>query len=109
MIPPPSSSAISFDWSHLTTYRLPSHVPFQITVHAYDTALPGTVLDKGASVSLMSYTTWQALGSPQLRSITQTLLAFDGRACPSLGVLPQFPITLGGKTVYIDVLVIQSA
>ena len=36
-----------------------------------------------------------------------SLLAFDGGACPSLGVLPKFPITLGGKTVYIDVLVTQ--
>ena len=64
-------------------------------------------MDEGASVSLMPYTTWQALGSPQLWPVTQNLLAFDGGACPSLGVLPKFPITLGGKTVYIDVLVTQ--
>ena len=63
-IPPPSSSVVSFDWSHLTTFHLPSHVPFQITVHAYDKVVPGTVLDEGASVSLMPSTTWQALGSP---------------------------------------------
>ena len=62
-------------------------------------------MDEGASVSLMPYITWEALGSPQLRLVTQNLLAFDGGACPSLGVLPKFPITLGGKTVYIDVLV----
>ena len=36
-------------------------------------------------------------------------MAFDGGACPSLGVLPKFPITLGGITVYIDVLVTQGA
>ena len=65
-IPPPSSSVISFDRSHLTAFRLPSHVPFQITVHAYDKAVPVTILDEGASVSLMPSTTWQALGSPQL-------------------------------------------
>ena len=34
-------------------------------------------------------------------------MAFDGGACPSLGVLSKFPITLGGKAVYIDVLVTQ--
>ena len=82
-------------------------MPFQITVLACDKSVPGTVLDEGASVSLMPYTTWQALGSPQLGPVTQNLLAFDGKACPSLGVLPKFPITLGGKTVYIDVLVTQ--
>ena len=32
MIPPPSSYVVSFNWSHLTTYHLPSYVPFQITV-----------------------------------------------------------------------------
>lgn len=63
-IPPPSSSVVSFDWSHLAAFRLPSYVPFQITVHAYDKAVLGTVLDEGASVSLMPFTTWQALGSP---------------------------------------------
>ena len=65
-IPPPSSSIVSFDWSHLTAFRLPSYMPFQITVHAYDKAVLGTVLDEGALVSLMPFTTWQALGSPQL-------------------------------------------
>ena len=55
----------------------------------------------------MSYTTWQALGSPQLGPVTQNLLAFDGGACPSLVVLPKFPITFGGKTVYIGILVTQ--
>ena len=63
-IPPPSSLVVSFDWNHLIASRLPSHMPFQITVHACAQAVPGTVLDEGASVSLMPYTTWKALGSP---------------------------------------------
>ena len=109
MIPPPSSLVVSFDWSHLTAFHLPSHVPFQITVHAYAKAIPGTILDEGASVSLMPSTTWQALGSPQLVPVAQNLLTFDGGTSQPLGILPKFPITLGGKTVYIDVLVTQGA
>jgi len=70
MIPPPSSFVVSFDWSHLTTFRLPSYVPFHITVHTYNIAVLGTLLDEGASVSLMSSTTWQALGSPQRVPVT---------------------------------------
>jgi len=35
------------------------------------------------------------------------LTAFDGGTSQPLGILPKFPITLGGKTVYIDVLVTQ--
>ena len=64
MIPPPSSYVISFDWSHLTAFHLPSYVPFQITVQAYNMVVHGPILDEGASVSIMSSTTWQALGSP---------------------------------------------
>jgi hypothetical protein len=34
-------------------------------------------------------------------------LAFNRRTNHPLGVLPQFPITLGGKNVFIDVMVVQ--
>ena len=108
-VPPPSSSVVSFDWSRLTKYRLPSHVPFWVTVHAYNKAIPGTVLDEGASVILMPATTWQALGSPLLVPVASNLTAFDGGTSQLLGILPKFPITLGGKTVYIDVSVTQGA
>jgi hypothetical protein len=37
----------------------------------------------------------------------QNLLAFNRRTSHPLGVLPQFPVTLGGKTVFIDVMVVQ--
>lgn len=55
----------------------------------------------------MSSTTCQALGSPQLVHVTQNLLAFNRGTSQPLGFLPKFPITLGGKTVYIDVMVVQ--
>ena len=93
----------------MTTFRLPSHVSFWVTVHAYDKAIPGTILDEGASVSLMPATTWQALGSPQLVPVASNLTAFDGGTSQPLGILPKFPITLGGKTVYIDVSVTQGS
>ena len=67
----------------------------------------GTILDEGMSVSIMSSTTWKALGSPQLVLVTQYLLAFKGGTSQPLGILPKYPITLGGKTVYIDVMVVQ--
>ena len=41
--------------------------------------------------------------------VAQNLTAFDGGTTQPLGILPKFPVTLGGKTVYIDVLVIQGA
>jgi len=99
----------AFDWSRFTTYRLPSHVPFWITVHTYNAAIHCTFLDEGASVSLMPATTWQALGSPPLVPAAPNLTAFDGGTSQPLGTLPKFPITLGGKTVYIDVSVTQGS
>jgi hypothetical protein len=35
------------------------------------------------------------------------MLAFDRRPSEYLGVLPQFPILLGGKTILVDVIVVQ--
>jgi len=99
----------AFDWIRFTTYRLPSHLPFWITVYTYNAAIHGTFLDEGASVSLMPATTWQALGSPPLVPAAPNLTAFDGGTIRPLGILPKFPITLGGKTVYIDVSVTQGA
>jgi hypothetical protein len=107
MTPPPSSLVTSFDWSRLAGYHLPSYVPFQITVQAYNMVVPSTIIDEGASVSILSSTTWQALGSPQLVPITQNLLAFNRGTSQPLGILPKLPITLGGKIVYIDVMVVQ--
>jgi hypothetical protein len=50
---------------------------------------------------------WQALGCPSLVPVTQNLLAFNRRTSQPLGTLPQFLVTLGGKTVFIDIMVVQ--
>jgi hypothetical protein len=65
------------------------------------------LIDEGASVSILSSFAWQVLGFPQLVSVMQNLLAFNRRTSQPLGTLPQFPITLGGKTIFIDVMVVQ--
>ena len=66
-----------------------------------------TIVDEGASVSILSSTAWQALHSPHLVPSTDQILAFNRRPTAPLGSLPYLPITLGGKTVYIDVMVVQ--
>jgi len=57
----------------------------------------------------MPSTTWQALGSPQLVPITQNLLDFDGGPSQPSGILPKLSVTLGGKTICIDMMVVQFA
>jgi hypothetical protein len=44
---------------------------------------------------------------PQLVPVTQNLSSFNRITNQPLGTLPQFPVTLGGKTVFIDVMVVR--
>jgi hypothetical protein len=105
--PPPSTEAILFDWGALTGPRLPSHVPFQITVQVRGWDVPQTLVDEGVSVIILSSVAWYTLGCSQLAPVTQNLLAFNRGTSQPLGILPQFPVTLGGKTVFIDVMVVR--
>jgi hypothetical protein len=106
--PPPSNEAIHFDWDVLTGPCLPSYIPFQITVQVCGWDITKTLIDEGSSVSILSSIAWQALGCPALAPVTQNLLSFNRRTSQPLGTLPQFPITLGGKTVFIDIMVVQN-
>jgi hypothetical protein len=67
---PPPSNAITIDWNALTKPRFPSYAPFQITIEFCGRNIPNTIIDKGDFVSILSLNSWQALGSPQLASMT---------------------------------------
>jgi hypothetical protein len=105
--PPLSNEAILFDWGVLTGPRLPSHIPFKIPVHVYGRDIPHALIDEGSSISILSSISWKDLGYPQLVPVTQIMFTFNRRTSHPLGILPQFPITLGGKTAFIDVMVVQ--
>jgi hypothetical protein len=66
------------------------------------------IVDERSSTSILSSLTWKALGSPKLLSATSELISFDRRPSECLGILPQFPISLGGKIVLVDLLVVSS-
>jgi hypothetical protein len=105
--PPPSNKAILFYWGALTRPHLPSHIPFQITLQVCGQDVPQMLIDEGASISILSSVAWHVLGCPQLVSVTLNMLAFNRRNSQPLGTLPQFLVTLGGKTVFIDVMVVR--
>jgi hypothetical protein len=105
--PPPSNKAILFDGGALTGPQLPSHIPFKVTVQVCGQVVPQTLIDEGSYVSILSSIAWQALGYPQLVLVTQTLFTFNRRTSHPLGILPYFLINLGGKTFFIDVMVVQ--
>ena len=64
-------------------------------------------MDEGASASILSSSAWQALGSLELVSALHELLDFNRHPSEYLGILPHFPILLGGKTVLVNVIVVQ--
>jgi hypothetical protein len=107
MAPPSINQMISMNWNPLTKPHLPSYVPFQITVQVCDRNIPNIIIDEGSSISISSANAWQDFGSSQLAPVTQNLLTFDRRVSHPLGILPQFPVTLGVKLVYVDVMVVH--
>jgi hypothetical protein len=92
--------------------RLPYHVVFQIVV-SYPTKtftrnIFRTVVDEGASTCIMSLACWKDIGQPVL-SLSPTLLTtFDGRSFRPHGIIPSFPVQLGGKTVCVKVEVVDT-
>jgi hypothetical protein len=105
--PPLGNEAILFDWGGLTRAHLPSHIPFHFIVQFCGRDVPQTMINEGVSISILSSVAWHTLVCPQLASVTQNLLDFNRRTSQPLGTLPQFPITLGGKIVFINVMVVQ--
>jgi hypothetical protein len=105
--PPTSNEAILFNWGLIIGPCLSSHIPFHITVQVCGREVPQMLIDEGASISIFSSISWQALGCPHLVLVAHNLLAFNRRTSQPLGTIPQFPVTLDGKIVFIDVMVVQ--
>jgi hypothetical protein len=82
-------------------------MPFQIIMQTYEKNIQCTIIDEGTSVSILSSSALQAIGSPPLVLVTHNLMAFNRKTSEPLGILPQLPITLEGKIVCIDVMVVQ--
>jgi hypothetical protein len=93
--------------------HLPYHVAFQIvvayTMKTFTRNIFRTVVDEGASTCVMYLVCWKAIGQPIL-SLSPTLLtAFDGHLFRPHGIIPSFPVQLGGKTMCIEVEVVDAS
>ena len=66
------------------------------------------MLDEAAAICIMSYSCWQALGSPTLVASQIVLKAFDGHLFTPHGILVAFPIELRGKIVVVEVEVVSA-
>lgn len=106
-IDPADSDLITFDLE-VHTQRLPHQIAFLTQVIINTKNIHRTVVDEGASTCIMSVACWKAIGSPTLSQSPMTLEAFNGRESCPLGILQHLPISLEGKTVEIDVEVVDA-
>ena len=58
--PSPSTEVIAFDWSNLRESRIHFQISMQVTARS----MLCTIVDEGASISILSSTTWKAPGFP---------------------------------------------
>jgi hypothetical protein len=88
--------------------RLHYHVAFQIHLGYSKYTIKHTVIDEGATTCMMSLVYWKSLSSSTLSQSPTMLTAFDGHSFHPHGILPTFPVQLGGKTVEVDVEVVDA-
>ena len=69
--------------------------------------MAGIIIDEGAFMSILSLNSWKVLGSPSLLPEMRNLIGFDKGTNRPLGILLILPITLRGKTIYLNVMVVQ--
>jgi hypothetical protein len=105
-VDPVDTRLITFDLDS-SEPRLPATVAIQVPVKIRNITVHRCIIDEGASTCIMSKIVWQKLGSPELTSSAITLRAYDGRPSSPEGLLQNVPVELGGKTILIDIEVID--
>jgi hypothetical protein len=106
-IDPADTQLITFDLDSGEP-RLPALFTFQIPVKIRNITVHCCIIDEGASTCIMSNIVWQKLGSPELIPSTITQRAYDRRPSSPEGLFQNFPVELEGKTILIDIVVIDS-
>jgi hypothetical protein len=86
---------------------LPYDMAFQIHVEYIKIIIKRTAIDEGDVTCVMSLTYWKDIGSLTLSQSMTMLIAFDGSLFHPYGIFPAFLIHLGGKTVEVDVEVVD--
>jgi hypothetical protein len=92
--------------------RLPYHVVFQIVVahptKIFTRNIFRMVVDEGASTCVMSLACWKAIGQLSLSPSPTLLIAFNGHSFRPHGIIPSFPVQLGGKSMCVEVEVVDA-
>jgi hypothetical protein len=78
------------------------------TVKTFTRNIFRTVVDEGASTCVMLLACWKAIDQPILSPSPTLLTTFDGRSFRPHRIIPSFPMQLGGKTVCVEVEVVDA-
>jgi hypothetical protein len=106
-VDPESSNHIMFNLDNYAS-RLSHQLAVQVDVVVHNQQIHRAILDEGASTCVMSLACWKGLKSPTLNKSPTMLCAFNGRGFHPHGILQSLPIQLGGKTVTVDVEVVDA-
>ena len=101
-----SASVIKFE-NHGFQPLFPYYVSLLVHAECVNNTIKCTVIDEGAAASVMSLSCWKGLGSPTLSKLGNMLTAFDGRSFQLHDILPSLEVQLGGKTIAIEVEVVD--
>jgi hypothetical protein len=106
-VDPESSNKIMFNPYNYAS-RLSHQLAFQVDIVVHNQQIHRAILDEGASTCVISLACWKGLKSLALNKSPTMLRAFYGRGFHPHGLLQSLPIQLGGKTVTIDVEVVDA-
>ena len=104
---PESSNNLTFNLDDHQP-RLSHQLALKIDVVVHNQQIHRTIMDEGALTCVMSLACLKGLKSPTLKKFAMMLRAFDGRGFHPHGLLQSLPIQLGGKTVTVDVKVVDA-
>ena len=88
--------------------RLPYYMSLLINVECLKNTVKHTVIDEGATTSVMSLSCWEGLGSPKLSQSATMLTDFNGIYFRPHRILTSLKVQLGGKTITIEVEVVDA-
>jgi hypothetical protein len=91
------------------SYHIAFHIVVAYTTKTFTMNIFHTVVDEGTSTCLTSLVCWKAINQPIFSSSPTLLTAFDNSSFRPHGIIPSFPMNLGGKTMCVKFEVVDTS
>ena len=103
-----SPSVIKFE-THGVQPHLAYYVSLLVHVECLNNTIKCTMIDEGTTDFVMPLSCWKGMGSPMLSKSGNMLTFFGGRSFWPHSILPSLEVQLGGKTIAIEVEVVDAS